>query len=632
MLRYSTIICMLLIALFAASHIITQKISNESKNKAIEMTMDFTDIINLSSTNNLSAKETIEKLQKAGINAISLEMDTIQTAIEKGRITQNKTGTYIINGYDNPKLIEQIFKNTLNDKAEIDIYSYEIKITYDPSKVNKKLIESLPIGFYTKDLEIIRSTGLNICARIPDFEGATKESIKTILNYIKENNINQIIFAGDTILGYKKLLKYTGAEMVKRNIYFGKIEFSKQKGENIIALVNEKYLLPTHSITQAEMQNLSDSTIIERFTRAVRERGIKLLYIRSITKNDTSLEDNLNYIKKLKYSIEKAGYTIKNIHPREIMPDFKTLKVLTSLGISALLICLFSTIFKLSNKAEILTGIIITLFFVLFAYTGGIFLKISTFTLAIITPTLGAIIALKNPYSETIKRGNIWTAILSFFIAVGITLYGGIINTALLSTDSHMLRNEVFLGVKLAHFLPILILAILLGFGLIWNKLSPQETIKNIKKIFIDMFEKPVLIGYTLIGAVIFVIVGLMLARSGNDTGIGISAIELKFRAILDQIVYIRPRTKELIGYPVLLLGLYYAFQNKKTIASILVTLGSIGLISMFNTFCHIHTPTLLSLARAGNGIWCGLLIGLISYFIISKLMSQKEEIDEKKD
>jgi uncharacterized membrane-anchored protein YjiN (DUF445 family) len=44
------------------------------------------------------------------------------------------------------------------------------------------------------------------------------------------------------------------------------------------------------------------------------------------------------------------------------------------------------------------------------------------------------------------------------------------------------------------------------------------------------------------------------------------------------------------------------------------VVVGSIGLISALNTFCHIHTPVELSIFRVINGTLVGGIIGLLAY------------------
>ena len=89
-------------------------------------------------------------------------------------------------------------------------------------------------------------------------------------------------------------------------------------------------------------------------------------------------------------------------------------------------------------------------------------------------------------------------------------------------------------------------------------------------------------------------------------------------RAILDAVLYARPRFKEfLVGHPAMLLGLIYAAEGRRKWALPLLIVGTIGQVSLLNTFCHIHTPLLVSAWRAGLGIGIGIVIGLLLYLFL---------------
>jgi hypothetical protein len=108
-------------------------------------------------------------------------------------------------------------------------------------------------------------------------------------------------------------------------------------------------------------------------------------------------------------------------------------------------------------------------------------------------------------------------------------------------------------------------------------------------------------------------VVAFMILRSGNDSGVEVSGTELKLRALLDHVLGVRPRTKEILfGFPALLMGLTLLLQGRPRTVWLWLTFGVIGLISTTNTCCHIHTPLTVSLLRIFNGIWVGLLVGLL--------------------
>src|SRR5262249_39008283 len=77
--------------------------------------------------------------------------------------------------------------------------------------------------------------------------------------------------------------------------------------------------------------------------------------------------------------------------------------------------------------------------------------------------------------------------------------------------------------------------------------------------------------------------------------------------------VLVRPRTKEfLVGHPALIVALaLWALARGRAWIVPLLCVGAIGQESLVNSFCHLHTPIALTLARTWNSLWLGSLIGL---------------------
>jgi hypothetical protein len=134
---------------------------------------------------------------------------------------------------------------------------------------------------------------------------------------------------------------------------------------------------------------------------------------------------------------------------------------------------------------------------------------------------------------------------------------------------------------------------------------------------------QPILIGYSVIGLVVLVMVGIMVARSGNDSGVEVSGIELRFRALLDTLLFVRPRTKEfLLGHPAMFAGIALALGGRRGWAALLLVIGMIGEVSILNTFCHIHTPIMLSVWRVIIGAVVGAIVGILVVLIFSRRSS----------
>jgi hypothetical protein len=133
-----------------------------------------------------------------------------------------------------------------------------------------------------------------------------------------------------------------------------------------------------------------------------------------------------------------------------------------------------------------------------------------------------------------------------------------------------------------------------------------------------------------------------MLARTGNDSGVGPSGGEMVFRNLLDRFLYVRPRTKEfVIGHPLLFLGIGMLQRFRRIQASphietyppgafsgwivLALMLGAIGQTSVVNTLCHLHIPVVLSLARAVEGLVIGCIIGVGLWVAVRGMLPLKE-------
>ena len=178
----------------------------------------------------------------------------------------------------------------------------------------------------------------------------------------------------------------------------------------------------------------------------------------------------------------------------------------------------------------------------------------------------------------------------------------------LLNGPAYYVRAESFWAVKVAHFLPILIVGAM---------------------VIRDHFElpkialSPVTWGSIFVGFVVMIGLGFMLARTGNDNPAAVSGVELKIRSLMERYLMVRPRTKEfMLGHPAMLIGLFaMARPNKRTQAmgGFLAALGMIGQTSMVNTMCHLHTPAMVGLVRIAIGLAAGLLVGLALWPLVRR-------------
>ena len=195
------------------------------------------------------------------------------------------------------------------------------------------------------------------------------------------------------------------------------------------------------------------------------------------------------------------------------------------------------------------------------------------------------------------------------FLKICVISFGGVLTIiGSISRTNFALGIDLFLGVKVATVVPIiLVLAYLI-----------YREHKFDYKYYKGVLDKKISYGALIVIGLLAIALYVYVSRTGN-TGTA-TAFERSFRQFLDNVLGVRPRTKEfLIAYPVLLALLYYGYKERYIVAVIFAVIGPISLV---NTYAHIHTPVVISLIRSAYGIIFGIIIGLILIGVI-KLISR---------
>ncbi|MFI5359629.1 MAG: DUF5693 family protein [Halanaerobiales bacterium] len=483
----------------------------------------------------------------------------------------------------------------------------------------------LSLGFDDEVLDNIRASGLKPVPRFYNHE--------LINDYYRELMAEMapelVIFAGSEVTGYKendnKGLVETAQIMLDNNIVFGMIEpfIAKQNGAVSLAHLLDFNLLRVHSIQQQEMDERANYTvdkIIERYLRAVRERNVRLLYLKPFLKAKdgyTAAERTLAYIKELAAELEDAGYKpgAPASYDKFKSPGF--LLILTGMGIITggviLLNYLLPESYARYNYLLLLLGFMVELGLLLIGRE--IFLrKILALGSTVVFPSLAIITQLLAD-----ERGRY---LERFIKACLISLLGAVFLAASLAHISFILYVDYFTGVKLSFILPLFFVSIyFLREYLRGSGRSLSSTVKGFLELEIRV-KHLLLLALLALGGLIYI------GRTGNNFIIPVSGLEVFFRDLLEKILYIRPRFKEfLIGHPLLILALGLRGRFKDSLYFYpLIILASIGQINILNTFSHAHTPLLVSLIRTFHGIWLGGLIGFIFLGVANYITAKVEK------
>jgi len=640
--RNKLLTVLLAIGVIGAAWALSLRHQAEMGNRAVEIAVDYAEVAKLSSAAGVTVTEALSKLKDAGVTSLSVQQPTISDLAAVGQISFTKadipfSGT-ILNVQSQDALLS-IFESEIFMKKAVPVGEANPNVNTQGVffiKAEPEYVLAIPVGLPKAALDAARKSGLYVVARLVNYPGVRPEDIeKTALN-IKKEGVRTVIFAGDEVLGFRGTIDEASEALKKHGLIFGSVEFAKQKGDQRLSEKMLPDIVRVHSITAAEMGSMDRTTAVERFVRAANERNIRLLYVRMFDFGTSDLlETNIDYIRAISNGLKAEGLGVKQARPFADPGVPMPAMLMIAIGIAAGVVLLFSAVARFSSKAIwpvyalvalILAGLVLS------GMTLG--LKLAALITAIVFPIFAIFSAAygtpENPDGLPI-RAQMWKAAGRFFGVIAVSVSGGLMIAALLARQEFMLRVDQFAGVKLAHILPIMIAAIALAVGLGWGAASWREQVERVNTNIRKLGTQPILIWHSALAMIMLVMLGLLLARSGNEPGVGVSGLELKFRSLLDIILFVRPRTKEfLIGHPALFLGIAAALGGRRSWATLLLAIGIIGEVSVVNTFCHIHTPIATSVLRVAIGSVLGLALGMLLLLSFSRFNRIRPEYSGK--
>lgn len=197
-------------------------------------------------------------------------------------------------------------------------------------------------------------------------------------------------------------------------------------------------------------------------------------------------------------------------------------------------------------------------------------------------------------------------------IAVLISLAGGMMTAAPLSSTDFMLELGIFRGVKLAQLAPLAFFCLLfVSYYGLFEKDRESNTLQlrditTALKWNIPVWSLVLLAAVALVGY-------YYLARTGHESDVTVSTLEIVMRNDLENLLLARPRTKEfLVCFPSIMLAAYCAVRRLPFFTALFGLAGTIGMTSVCNTFMHIRTPLYLGFARTGYAVVLGMVLGVV--------------------
>jgi len=294
------LIALLIVGLLASGFVAVQRYRTESRNKAVEIVVDWDEVQEIAAATGVVPVAVLKRFKAAGVTSVAVNEETLKDAIDQRQATVNLNGSIALErgtalriashiGSILPSIGSALQRSDLQPPSVL--WTVGLPLSY---------IQQLPVGLPEDALAAANDSGLGIVARLVSYPGATPKAINSMMADAKAQGAKTIVFSGDTVLGFKGAVEATADALRANDLYFGRIEFSKQKGDDDLAEKAKDRVIIVHSITQAEMPALNEPAIVDRFQKGVRERGVRMCYVRIYyTASDDLVGSNADYISEI---------------------------------------------------------------------------------------------------------------------------------------------------------------------------------------------------------------------------------------------------------------------------------------------------------------------------------------------
>ena len=477
---------------------------------------------------------------------------------------------------------------------------------------------SLPLGFSEKMLSSYTSFGFNIVPELTSFYTFSKSKMDyTFAELDKNDRVKSIMFSKAFNFGdddFSSHLRFN----IRRSDYklifpeFAKSEFLQSQRLIDMAAQMSSEVVVSHGLLKDDNFKSFD-LLFKRYLRALNERSPHLLILAPVKSTDVPnlYDKNILFMRKIIETYERyGGEQVDYFQPLNKVGHSFFERALIGLGIFSAIFLVILKVHRLSDRRQYLY-VISGLSLIYFMVIG--FSSITVVSLGFLSVILGPTFAMIYFFPSHVflygvhrRRKILYLAkYLSQVIAVCLV---AVIYCVSLYSDPMYLQNIVpFRGVKLALLLPVILVGLYFYCG--------ERRVNSIFYVLRRVFRFPLTLSAFFVLFTAIIVILMYIFRSGNY--FQLSQFEASIRLFLEDVFLIRPRFKEfLIGYPALLFGFWFADQRFKDMLWFLNSLGVIALASFVNSFCHFHTPVLISLYRSFWGLIIGCVVSIVFYYI----------------
>lgn len=642
--------------LLAALMLGWQRYQLEQNNSRVEMVLDYEDIVELARTEGESVDTLFAKFREAGITTLAVYDTTLEKLHRDGKVSvvagadlQERARAGIPAGLA-PNMVnpDQVYVFG-KAKSEADPVFEEVRsdlirrlgagrVADLPSNVrlmaikgnHEKLIK-WNLGLSSEEIRTVAQKGFWVMARPSNYAFVSDEDVQSVFDrMVGVENVSGMMFVGDEVLGYPDKLPLTAELLKQRNMTLAMIEhplqlqFLRQEGLTQLAALLQYQAARVYVIPKDEQPKLKLDEAIQRWGVTDQERNIRINLLRKYDKaegNRTVIQTNLDYVSGIKEELLSKGFVLgraSTFPPYFPQPWLVSLVIIgaTAAGV------LFLTLLKpFAVRWQLILLVVISLGLIVPVLKGGGTLsrQMAALASAVIIPALAMTWQLDRwrqltvPAEPSVGR-IIADGLLNITLTMLFSLVGGLYVAAVLGDVRFFLEMEIFRGVKLTFVMPLILitLAYLTRYPLLGE---PIRTVGDFWNQTIRFLEYPIKVKTLLVAGFVAVAAWVYVGRSGHTAGVPVPAAELKLRALLEQVMYARPRGKEaFIGHPAFFLAVMAVWQRwPQALHYVLVVAATIAMGSLVETFAHMRTPELMSVVRAFSGLMVGALCGIVA-------------------
>jgi len=566
----------------------------ESRNRAVGLVADVDLIQSLAAGQQIPFGAALDALGKQGLTGVVLPEETIADLVTDGRAA---VGPHVVRLTEEDGALRARVGRGLTNRFGTFVTAGDSTIPV--GDLSPGLARTTSIGLDPDLANEVRSRKMAIVARLGNPVGVDERYVRESIKWAAELGATVFLAQGEQVLGRRDALDALVDQLTQSKVLYATPEFAKIGGDaNVVAKAPEN-VIRLHSAQAAELDKLSEAEAIERYGKAAAERNQRILLLRPLSSASAKPVDGFGeFVGKVRTQIEREGMEATAPHPYE--DSQVPVWLFVAIAISTIPAFAWLLLFEM-KRSPLTLGLL----------GFGCLLALAT-ALPVARGPFALLCTMAYPLIafgmlERSGAGVLWGYLRTSLISI----VGGLCVAGLLNGLPFFVKADAFEGVKVAHFLPVA----LIGIVCFARGADLKAALRN-----------PVFWGQAVLGCVLLVAFALMATRTGNDNPAAVSGLELKMRALLDQFLYVRPRTKEfLIGHPAMIvaLGMLASKRFSRGWLAIALMVGAIGQTSMVNTMCHLHTPLALSLARIGVGWVLGGIIGAMVWGALSRLVAR---------